>query len=348
MLASGAIVTTNASQYPDLFTALRGGGGGTYGVVVSATIKAHPTRPVLAHTLEVVPLHNGSTTPLLNATAYVASKYPLLSDEGFAGLAKIAKISSQALYQHTFIKLIEGNSSAAVHATIEHAKQVMNQQIVAGLVHSNKTTLYVKSSFQSFPSFQDYFLGSGEHQGAASNNLVMASRFFDKKSMLNQQANLSHMLQTLFSTDSNLHSMVNPTTSVLELCLVGGGQVLQPAPHTSVNPAWRKTYMLAEHIDFWPDNYGSEEMYQAWNDTTFRKLKAMKIAAPGTGTYLNEADGYDPDWKKDWFGDQYDWLRAVKQKYDPDEVFWCWHCVGSEGWNEVKGGTTYGPLCRTE
>jgi hypothetical protein len=65
------------------------------------------------------------------------------------------------------------------------------------------------------------------------------------------------------------------------------------------------------------------------------------------GTYLNEADRADPDWKQDWFGSKYQWLSSVKKKYDPDEVFWCWRCVGSEGWEEVKGGTLYGPLCQT-
>lgn len=343
MLASGAIVAANACQHTDLFTALRGGGGGTFGVVVSATIKAHPTRPVLAHTLEVVPL-NSSITPLLNASAYMVSKYPLLSDEGFAGIAKLVKTTGQAVYQHTFMKLIESNSSvAAQNATIEHAKRVMNQQIVNNVAQSNKTSLYVKSSFKLFPSFQEYFQGSGKHQATASNNLVMASRFFDKKSILYQQKKLSGMLHILLSTEDG---PVHASASVLELLLIGGGHVLQPALHTSVNPAWRKTYMLAEHLDFWPENYGSQEIRHVKHEATFQKLKAMKAAAPDMGTYLNEADGYDPDWKKDWYGDRYDWLQTVKQKYDPDEVFWCWRCVGSEGWDEVKGGTTYGPLCK--
>jgi FAD/FMN-containing dehydrogenase len=40
-------VTANAYQNTDLFFALRGGGGGTYGVVVSATLKAYPNYPVI-------------------------------------------------------------------------------------------------------------------------------------------------------------------------------------------------------------------------------------------------------------------------------------------------------------
>ncbi|HEX4658380.1 MAG TPA: hypothetical protein VH307_13430, partial [Streptosporangiaceae bacterium] len=42
VLASGEIVTANAVLHPDLFWALRGGGGGTFGVVSRLTLRTHP------------------------------------------------------------------------------------------------------------------------------------------------------------------------------------------------------------------------------------------------------------------------------------------------------------------
>ena len=41
VLASGEIVTANAAAHPDLFWALRGGGGGTFGVVTRLTLRTH-------------------------------------------------------------------------------------------------------------------------------------------------------------------------------------------------------------------------------------------------------------------------------------------------------------------
>ena len=41
VLANGTLLTTNACTNPDLFWALRGGGGGTFGVVTRAVYKAH-------------------------------------------------------------------------------------------------------------------------------------------------------------------------------------------------------------------------------------------------------------------------------------------------------------------
>ena len=40
--AEGDVLTVNEYQHPDLFWALRGGGGGTFGVVTSMTLLAHP------------------------------------------------------------------------------------------------------------------------------------------------------------------------------------------------------------------------------------------------------------------------------------------------------------------
>jgi len=42
VLADGSVITVNEYRYPDLFWALRGGGGGTFGVVTSMTLLAHP------------------------------------------------------------------------------------------------------------------------------------------------------------------------------------------------------------------------------------------------------------------------------------------------------------------
>ncbi len=53
-------------------------------------------------------------------------------------------------------------------------------------------------------------------------------------------------------------------------------------------------------------------------------------ATPGSGTYANEVDYFEPDWQNSFWGVNYSKLLSIKQKYDPDNVFTCHHCVGSE------------------
>jgi FAD/FMN-containing dehydrogenase len=48
LLADGQVVTASAAEHPDLFWALRGAGGGNFGVVLSATLRTRPAVPVVA------------------------------------------------------------------------------------------------------------------------------------------------------------------------------------------------------------------------------------------------------------------------------------------------------------
>ena len=53
-------------------------------------------------------------------------------------------------------------------------------------------------------------------------------------------------------------------------------------------------------------------------------------ATPGGGTYMNEADYFEPDWQQSFYGVHYDRLLAIKRRYDPTNLFKVHHGVGSE------------------
>ena len=59
---------------------------------------------------------------------------------------------------------------------------------------------------------------------------------------------------------------------------------------------------------------------------------------PGGGAYLNEADLHQPDWQYMFYGKKYDKLAAVKEKYDPEHIFYALTGVGSEYWTEAEDG----------
>ena len=48
------------------------------------------------------------------------------------------------------------------------------------------------------------------------------------------------------------------------------------------------------------------------------------------GDHLNIGYTASPDWKLDFWGAHYVDLLIVKIKYDPDNLFSCYHCVGSD------------------
>lgn len=59
-----------------------------------------------------------------------------------------------------------------------------------------------------------------------------------------------------------------------------------------------------------------------------KKLEA--IVGKSGGTYLNEANPYEVDWKEAFWGENYARLERVKRRVDPGGLFVCNRCVGGE------------------
>ena len=51
----------------------------------------------------------------------------------------------------------------------------------------------------------------------------------------------------------------------------------------------------------------------------------------------SQGDPTDPDWQSTFWGANYPALLALKKKYDPNAMFYCKPCVGSELFVEQNG-----------
>jgi FAD/FMN-containing dehydrogenase len=80
--ADGSHVIANPHRNEDLFWALRGGGGGTWGVVTSVTYKTHPSVPLSSALLVVNSTDVNSTQNLL---AEIIRLTPSLVEQGYGG-----------------------------------------------------------------------------------------------------------------------------------------------------------------------------------------------------------------------------------------------------------------------
>lgn len=65
-----------------------------------------------------------------------------------------------------------------------------------------------------------------------------------------------------------------------------------------------------------------------------KAMNYFRRTAPHAGAYVNEADYFEKDWQRVFWGDNYGRLLKIKKQYDPDGLFICHHCVGSEYWKE--------------
>ena len=63
-------------------------------------------------------------------------------------------------------------------------------------------------------------------------------------------------------------------------------------------------------------------------------MAELRKIAPDGGAYVAESNYFQNDWQRAYWGPNYPRLLAVKQRYDPDGLFFVRHGVGSEGWSE--------------
>ena len=66
VLANGTTITASNNESTEIFWALRGGGGGTFGVVLNITYKLHDNPGLLQVLAQVFPFDNSTGLPALN------------------------------------------------------------------------------------------------------------------------------------------------------------------------------------------------------------------------------------------------------------------------------------------
>jgi hypothetical protein len=67
-------------------------------------------------------------------------------------------------------------------------------------------------------------------------------------------------------------------------------------------------------------------------------MPALEAITPGGGSYINEANFRQSDWQDAFYGVNYDSLLAIKDKYDPDQLFYGLTAVGSHRWAVQNDG----------
>ena len=119
--------------------------------------------------------------------------------------------------------------------------------------------------------------------------------------------------------------------------------VSETATNPSVLDAAALVIMNAGTNQAYPGVQGKEPDYDKGKlaaENISKAIAYFKAIAPDAGTYVNETDYFLPQWQQAFWGKNYEKLLAIKKKYDPDGLFYCHHCVGSEDWSQDG-------MCRT-
>ena len=319
--ADGKLLTATPEQNSDLFWALNGGGGGTFGVVVSLTAKAHPSVEISTAQLMV-----GKTEENEEAFWDVVTTFhnslPAMVDAG--------AVVTFAVVPNAFVvtpAVAPNMTPAQLDAFMQPTRDKLDKH---GIPYQ-----YIP---QHFPTFLEYYQTMSLRPANVS-DFLMGGRLIPRSlvepdpttGVQSRTSELVSAIRKIVSHGDTVYSGVsfNVAKSVSSLSTV------------SANPYWRESlysavFGAAYHYDDWDANLRTqvrmtEELVPALSRLT-------KSTANGDGAYLNEADFREKEFKQLFYGENYARLDQVKRKYDPEGVFYGIVGVGSDRWEEKSDG----------
>lgn len=314
--ADGDVVTASQSENSDLYWALSGGGPGTYGIVTSMTVRAFPEANTGGGTLAIAAAY--TTEELYNEaiTAFHAM-LPNMTDLG-ASLGYLLTNSYLQIYPVT-----------VYNSTGDFVENTVLAPFVAKLAElgipssTNYTTL---SYYDHYAAFS----GPLPEGHLAVESYQFGSRLIPRSLLEDNNDEFATVVQNLTANGLILAGSAASYANVHQVS-------------NAAHPAWRPAIMQMQIISLWNSSA------DAWDDNiaaqaqmTDEFVPQINALTPDSGTYLNEADFNQPNWKEDFFGDNYDELLSIKNKWDPNGVFYILKGVGSDAWTVANDGR----MCR--
>lgn len=315
--ADGQLKTANVCQNQDLFWALRGGGGGTFGVVVSATHRAYPALVSVVGIKFTVQASSLSSYQGL-VTKFIELQATLSDADAWAGYSYFFSTSITAVY--LLPKLDHAVTPEVAIAAFEP---------ITGYADERSGNISYSLEVQEFPSFLAWWsfvqcrANPGVCSDATGSNAAIASWLLPKEVLVRSRA--TEVAQAFMKVRAELREVGGYIIGHL----VGGRQVAWTNQNNSVNPAWRNATWHVIVVSTWTDDEAGARTEKARMRMVTRANGIVRDLAPSSGCYMNEADFNEPHWPAAFFGRHYDLLSVIKHLVDPHSLFSCRHCIGS-------------------
>jgi FAD/FMN-containing dehydrogenase len=344
--ADGQVRIANPGTNPDLFWALKGGGGGSFGVVSKVTLRTHDLPEFWGGAnFTVKASSDGAYRQLVRA--FVSFYRDHLFNDHWGEQAHLNPDNSLEI------------SMVSHGLDTEEARKIW-KPFLDWLAHSPQDyTLGGSQVIGSMPArgWWDVAWRKEHHHrvfvadsrpGAESNNVwwtgdggqvgwfIWAFESLWLPAALLDQDSQERLADALFA--SSRHSGV-------ELHFNKGLAGVPPeamagARDTAMNPAVLTAFALAIVADgqgpAYPGIPGHEPDVAAGRKAADRVracLNELRAVAPTAAAYVSESNFFERGWQQAYWGSNYPRLAAIKKKYDPAGLFFVHNGVGSEEWS---------------
>lgn len=344
--ADGAVRVANACTNPDLFWALKGGGGGSFGVVTRLTLRTRELPAFFGGVFGTIKAHSEAAFRELIAQAIGFYREHLFNPHwgeqvrfepnNVLDIGMVFQGLSQQQAEDAWQPFLEWVADRPQDFAFERPVQVValpaQRLWDTDFLKANAPELIVADDHPGVPESSFFWAGD---QGQAGWFLHGFRSAWLPESLLaeDQQGALT---DALFAGSRHWGIELHVNKG-----LAGApAEEREAAGDTAMNPAVLDAFALAiiagggppaspDISGHEPDVTAARRNADAINSAMDELLKV--VTQPGS--YVSESDFFEGDWKQSFWGSNYPELAAVKRKYDPDGLFFIHHGVGSEHWS---------------
>ncbi|KAK7448042.1 hypothetical protein VKT23_013799 [Stygiomarasmius scandens] len=321
-------ITANHYQNTDLFWALRGGAGPSFGVVTSVTYKTHPDGDFTGLFFQS---STNSTDSYVELLSTFANFHNPIADAGWSGLwIFFQEVNSLFL---TFVT--EGTPNVGDKANTTFQNFISAARDIPGV----NITQSIAVPFQSYFDF-------------VFNTLVDTSAGFgiDFVSLTTsggRSFNPSWLLSRNSTDPSNAKKLGNVLANItngIGFLDLGGAVSEIPVNATAVSPGFRHSISdLSVLVNFNAEDATTANEVHNFAQAAHDQLAPLRELSPPPfgGQYVNEPDILLENWQEATWGSNYQRLLAIKKEIDPKDLFIVRQGVNSEGWD-------YESVCKVE
>ncbi|KAI0848995.1 putative oxidoreductase [Daldinia vernicosa] len=311
VLANGSLVTANDHKNQDLFWALRGGGGSTFGVVTQATLRVYSDDPVTVSTVSLSTPHTDHSF-WEKGIVGLFSMLQALNLDNTPGQFVLTVTPKSTLKADLTIHFINNTNIYTVEGKIMKYLTMYTASEVSYELSSkvlSKTSLSYRMTPDIYP----------ENYGIIQASVLVSDQLF------NSPEGPARMVEVF----SRLPLSPNDILFTSNL----GGKVNIKGDSTSMHPAWRSSAQLINYIkSVGPTVHeklrGLEELSSVHMPILYSIEPGFKVS------YFNLGDPGEGDFRNVYWGDNYEHLAHIKHGVDKDGLFVTKKGVGSDLWDD--------------
>jgi FAD/FMN-containing dehydrogenase len=338
--ADGQIRTINRCRDPDLFWALKGGGGGTFGVVTRLTLRTHDLPEMFGAQRLTIKAASDDAFKRLLARFVVHYADHLFNPHW--GEQVFARPDNTLACEMVFQGLDETGARVAWQEFAAYAAaspvdyQVVQPLLILGLrARSFWDRDYLLRVAPSVITVDDRpeanprdFWWEGDGSQASASWACVTSAWLPA-SLLRPESQ-AKFVDAWFEASRHW-----PAALHFNKGLAGASaETLAASQDTSINPQVLNAFALAIFGSPAPSLFPflpAPDLTRARANATRVQaaMKALRTAAPDAGSYLSESDYFKQSWGEESWGEHWPRLERIKRRYDPRGLFLVHHGVGS-------------------